>query len=79
MIGEYGRYLEIMRAVRPDLDTARIAAALRSPAIVQVAWKSRSSRPAAHILAILETLQIVDIALGANAMRTIVFNASIGY
>ena len=39
MIGEYGRYLEIMRAVRPDLDTARIAAALRSPAIVQVAWE----------------------------------------
>ena len=53
--------------MRPDLDTARIAAALRSPAIVQVAWENRVRHVrAAHILAILETLQIVDIALGAN-------------
>ncbi len=39
MIGEYRGVLGDHARRASDLDTARIAAALRSPAIVQVAWE----------------------------------------
>ncbi len=39
MMGQTGRYLEIMRAVLPDLVTVIMAAAPRSCAVVQVAWE----------------------------------------
>ena len=37
MIGQAGRYLDTIRAVRPELDTVMIADAFRSIAVVQVA------------------------------------------
>ena len=39
MMGMLGRYLEIMRAVWPDLVTVMMAVAPRSMAVVQVAWE----------------------------------------
>lgn len=38
-MGQAGRYLEIMRAVAPDLVTVMMAAAPRSCAVVTVAWE----------------------------------------
>ena len=37
MIGQVGRYLDTIRAVRPEFDTVIIADAFRSIAVVQVA------------------------------------------
>ncbi len=37
MIGDFGRYLDIIRAVFPDLETVIIATAPRSCAVVHVA------------------------------------------
>ena len=39
MIGQAGRYFEIRRAVLPDFVTVMIAFALRSCAVVHVAWE----------------------------------------
>ena len=39
MMGHFGRYFEIIRAVFPDLDTPIMATAPRSWAVVQVAWE----------------------------------------
>ena len=80
MIGQDGRYFEIIRAVLPDLVTVTMADAFRSIAVVQVACAIAFVISGLTRLSLLLNRFTRSMSASVrSAIRTIVLSASTGY